>query len=179
MRAHRNFTGFWLVSFACLVMSGALLWPNNVTVNAAAHPAQSTTRSPNGATACAIAVAPPSHQGSIVVTGAANIGCGGRSDAEIDAHVLSRCEDCAVVTHFTHACGAYSATANNNKSNTAIGWAVVAFEPNQDSFPALKEAREQADGKCANNGGYQCYVRLAVCDSGVYLQQPGSGATAR
>jgi hypothetical protein len=135
--------------------------------------------SPNHSTACAIAIAPPARQGTILVSGAANLGCGGRSEAEIDADVLSQCPQCTVVAHFTHACGAYAATAGNNKSNTASGWAIAQFGPDEQSFGAQQEAQRQSVEKCTSNGGVQCYVRLTKCDTGTYKKAPGSGRSAR
>jgi hypothetical protein len=134
---------------------------------------------PNHSTSCGFAKGQPEREGVIMVSGSATLFCGARSDAEVDAKLMSHCQGCAVVAHFTHACGAYSQTADNNKSNTAWGYAVVRFAEGENSLPALIEAKRQADEKCSSNGGIRCYTRLSDCDTGTYMAPPSSGRSAR
>jgi len=142
--------------------------------------AQNSNTAPNNSTACAIAVAPPVQRGTILINGPANIGCGGRSTAEIDSYLLQHCPGCAIVARFTHACGAYAASPgrNDNTIRPATGWATVSFGDNENSFNADKAARQQAIDKCTSNGGIRCDVGLSDCDTGNYMQHPGSGQTA-
>jgi hypothetical protein len=153
------------VTFLLFLSLGAL-----GSKSVAAGQDSNSNSSPSGSTSCAIAAAPPERQGTIMIVGSANLGCGGHSNAEIDSVLLANCTRCSVVEHFTHACAAFSATANNNKSNTATGFAVVRFAQGEDSFPALKQAKQEANDRCSNSGGVQCYVRLSACDSGTYVK---------
>ena len=166
-----------MVAGVLLAISFLLFFSTVMPEDVGASSPQSSDRGPNDSTACAIAVAPPQQQGSIRVTGPANMGCGGRSDSEIDSYVMERCSGCTIVDHFTHACAALSDTAGNNRSNTARGWAIVRFGQNEHNAQAMNEARRQANEKCTANGGIQCYVSLSVCDTGTYMQRPGSGGT--
>jgi hypothetical protein len=148
-------------------------------VSAGAALAQESNVAHNHATSCGFAQAQSEMQGTHMIPGDARMLCGGRSNAQIDAKLLSNCQGCTVVEHFTHACGAYSATASNNMSNTASGYAVVQFA-DADSNAAMVEASRQANEKCTSKGGHDCYVRLNVCDFGNYSPETRpSGAAVR
>jgi hypothetical protein len=146
-------------------------------------PTASTSRtndngSPGNGTSCALAMAPPEQQGSTTIPGAANMRCGGRSPGEINAVVLAQCPNCSVVVNFTHACGAYSQTAGNNRNNTATGWATSQFADASQSMTAMHLASDKANQKCAAQGGIQCSVRFNVCDVGGYIQTQTSTRSA-
>jgi hypothetical protein len=132
---------------------------------------QNSNMAPNHSTACAIAIAAPVAHGSFMVNGPANIRCGGRTDSEIDAITLSRCDGCTIAAHFTHACASYSASGGINRpspANTVHAFAIVPMARDGADLEAEKEARRQAIEKCNANGGIQCFTGLVTCDEGNY-----------
>jgi hypothetical protein len=161
------------IKYALFVSAAASIWLySSSTRSALAQQPPSSNISPTGSTACAIAT----REGG---DGTAYIGCGGKSDSEIDGRVLSRCPGCSVVAHFTHACAAWSQEAGGNLTTGISAWAIVQLAPEGTESLIGKVSGDQANARCTANGGKSCYVRISQCDTGAYMAAPLSGRSAR